>query len=470
MKSSSSTSLDWSLSKADFLNKDIIYGEFKDPRDNQVYKTLEIDGQVWMAENLNYADSAATPALQGNTWCYDDMPEKCALAGRLYTWAVAIDSIALLHDAENPQLCGDNRDCFMPKQVQGICPDGWHLPSKDEWTDLESSFWIERNNDGDAALELRSSIGWASDDFVSRFGNYWSLSGFAAIPVGHYQNGPKEGYSGDGGFVGGTGRSTYFWTSTQGSSANQAYALRLSYGSRAMDYSNEPKKDGNSVRCVKNGTYTTAPSWTLPKELQFNPAIEYGELVDERDGRVYKTVEIGEQTWMAENLNYDGGEGRSYCYGDDSLRCKKGGRLYDMKAAVGCTGDDTSCPRSSGLCPKGWGVPTKDEWETLFEFVGGEGKSDVAPLLRSQRGWMNGSVGTDEFGFSAIAVGYAENYQHRGVDFGMNARFWTSSVERCYAGSQNVCGIYSMMFFSTTGFSFSHKDSNGYFSVRCIKK
>ena len=115
-----------------YMNPEISYGEVVDERDGQVYKTVTIDSLVWMAENLNYADSVSTPSLLGKSWCYNNEPDSCAKYGRFYTWGAAIDSVALANDPENPQQCGNGTYCRELSNLQGLCMEGWHLPSSAE--------------------------------------------------------------------------------------------------------------------------------------------------------------------------------------------------------------------------------------------------------------------------------------------------------------------------------------------------
>ena len=115
-------------------------------------------------------------------------------------------------------------------------------------------------------------------------------------------------------------------------------------------------------------------------------------LTDSRDGKKYKIVKIGSQTWMAENLNYEASG--SKCYDNNSGNCAKYGRLYDWNTA-------------RSVCPSGWHLPSKSEWDMLSNAVGGE---DVAgKKLKAKSGWnsldgTNGN-GTNDYGFSALPGG-----------------------------------------------------------------
>ena len=87
---------------------------------------------------------------------------------------------------------------------------------------------------------------------------------------------------------------------------------------------------------------------------------QYGTISDIRDGKIYKSVKIGTQYWMAENLNYQ--SENSYCYKDDVNNCAKYGRLYEWASAK--TG-----------CPAGWHLPSDVEWNVLTDYVGGKEKA-----------------------------------------------------------------------------------------------
>jgi uncharacterized protein (TIGR02145 family) len=131
------------------------------------------------------------------------------------------------------------------------------------------------------------------------------------------------------------------------------------------------------------------------------------ELVDPRDGRHYQTVWIGEQLWMAENLDFAGRE--RGCYDHDPGNCATYGGLYTWEASL-------------EVCPAGWHLPSRDEWERLSEFLGRE---DAGQKLKASKGDPVPWDGTNETGFSALpaGAGNGEGFQRMG-DW---ALFWSAT-------------------------------------------
>ena len=133
-----------------------------------------------MAENLNYADSAKTPSLKGKSWCFGNDSLKCKVTGRLYTWAVAIDSVKTGCESGYGSIC-EIASVSSATLVQGICPTGWHLPSQSEW----SALFTAVGGFGTAGKVLKSQIGWYSN------GNGKDAFGFCALPAGFRGDGPS---------------------------------------------------------------------------------------------------------------------------------------------------------------------------------------------------------------------------------------------------------------------------------------
>ena len=208
-------------------------------------------------------------------------------------------------------------------------------------------------------------------------------------------------------------------------------------------------------------------------------------MTDERDGKVYRTVQIGDQVWMAENLNFDPGQGGSgddkydwsWCYNNEPKNCDVGGRLYTWAAAMDSVGEWSTngkgCGYGSrwncsptypvrGICPKGWHLPEKVEWGTLFEAVGGSNGAGTA--LKSQCGWYRNCTETDAFGFSVPPAGFRHGYnQYRNFSYdGSYAYFWCSTY---YSNKANVMYL-------TSGSGMARMSDNSMESgnsVRCIK-
>jgi len=234
---------------------------FTDSRDGKVYKTVTIGEQVWMAENLAYLPSVVGPATgsedAGNetvafyyVYGYDGTDVAAAKAtanyqtyGVLYNWKAAMNGAA----------SSDSN----PSGVQGVCPEGWHLPSDAEWTQLKT--YLTNNGyryDGTIggtdvrakiALSLVANTGWESSTYEGAAGNtdypeYRYTSGFTALPGGcRYLHGTFYliGYTGD------------WWSSTQ-SNTNNAWGLSLTYSGSHAYRSGGNKGLGFSVRCLRD--------------------------------------------------------------------------------------------------------------------------------------------------------------------------------------------------------------------------
>jgi len=191
----------------------------------------------------------------------------------------------------------------------------------------------------------------------------------------------------------------------------------------------------------------------------------------------YRTKQIGTQTWMAENLNYD--VTGSKCYGDDPANCAKYGRLYDWATAMALPAscNSTSCsgdikPKHQGICPQGWHIPSNEDWDKLFRYVDGtSGTSSpcssptAGTKLKSKTDWESYSgipAGTDEFGFSALPGG--SGLSDGSFDLVGSSGLWWSSSE----GSSD--GAYSrfMFYFSENAVWYDDYKGNLY-SVRCLQ-
>jgi len=124
-------------------------------------------------------------------------------------------------------------------------------------------------------------------------------------------------------------------------------------------------------------------------------------------GETYKTVVIGKQTWMARNMNYDVPDNDTdVCYDNDPANCAIYGRLYDWATAMALPDscNSNSCaslisPKHQGICPSGWHIPSRDDWDALMDAV------DEDIQLKAREGWSSYDNGTDEFGFSALPGG-----------------------------------------------------------------
>lgn len=182
-------------------------GTFTDPRDGKVYQTVTIGNQEWMAENLAYEPSS------GNYWAYDNNNSNVETYGYLYDWETACD----------------------------VCPDGWHLPTDAEWTELTD--YLGENAGG--KLKATGTIGAGTGLWYDPNTGATNETGFTALPGGIR--------SSNGTFYD-VGLNGNWWSATE-RNANYAFGAwgrGLSYGSSDVYWYYSNKELGFSVRCLRD--------------------------------------------------------------------------------------------------------------------------------------------------------------------------------------------------------------------------
>jgi uncharacterized protein (TIGR02145 family) len=422
----------------------VTYVPLTDGRDGKTYKTVKMpDGKIWLAENLNY-----DTANGKGSWCYENNSSKCDSYGRLYNWGTAMAACPtgwhLPAGREWDILilaAGDART-----EAMGRCGIQEFCVAVINWTN--------------AGNKLKAENGWnypganydsdGTDDY-----------GFSALPGG-------ERFENRGFYH--AGKDGNWWTATERDSGD-VYIQYISYIGKSIDESRRGKGAGASVRCVMGeapvtyaltlaaatgGTVSGVPrkayryiagetvsisaspycgytfvNWTggnvanaaaatttvtvnsnMTVTANFRRSAappDYGALTDGRDGKRYRTLKIGEQTWMAENLNWI--TDKSQCYDDDVSNCKKYGGLYDWETAM-------------TACPAGWHLPEDYEWDILDSRAGPKSVSGKA--LKSTRGWGNSGNGSNDCGFSALPGGV----RYSGgsfIDAGAQGYWWTAN-------------------------------------------
>jgi len=203
---------------------------FTDSRDGNVYQTVTIGNQTWMAENLAYLPSIVGPGTGSYTtpyyyvYGYDGTNVTAAKAtsnyttyGVLYNWPAA--------------MAGTTSSSSNPSGVQGVCPTGWHLPSDAEWTQLTDFLGGESIAGG----KLKATTHWASPNTGAT-----NETGFTALPGG-YRNYVGSFYN--------VGFSGSWWSATE-DGTDSAWYRSMTYSSSFVYRSNDSKELGFSVRCV----------------------------------------------------------------------------------------------------------------------------------------------------------------------------------------------------------------------------
>ncbi len=179
---------------------------------------------------------------------------------------------------------------------------------------------------------------------------------------------------------------------------------------------------------------------------------------DIRDGKIYKTTEIGEQIWMAENLVYESDKGRKV-YEDSSENVNKYGYLYNWESA-------------KKVCPPGYHLPSDEEWEELAVYIDSikgpfkkedDDWNEIGKLLKAKSGWGYKDKGTDNFGFAALPGG-GSNFSDPAKGMGSSGEWWSSTE---YGKTRALTRKLSNASESFVRWSGGYKVYS--YSVRCVK-
>jgi uncharacterized protein (TIGR02145 family) len=213
---------------------EITTGSFTDPRDGNVYQTVIIGSQEWMAENLRYLPAVSGPntgfstnphyfvyGYNGTNVAAAKSTANYSIYGVLYNWPAA--------------LAGDSVSDTNPSGVRGICPEGWHLPSDGEWTQL---------------TDYLGGLGLAGDKLKEAGTAHWNSpnsgatneTGFTALPGGYRLLNNTFYYMGING---------NWWTSSRHSDGN-GWHRTMQYNSSQVIRNSHSEMIGLSVRCVRD--------------------------------------------------------------------------------------------------------------------------------------------------------------------------------------------------------------------------
>ena len=207
----------------------------------------------------------------------------------------------------------------------------------------------------------------------------------------------------------------------------------------------------------------------------------YGFLLDERDCQVYRTVTIGDQTWMAQNLNYASVDGNmdyqkgTFCYNNMEKNCDIYGKLYSWTASADMpstystskfVSEKRNEEKYQGACPAGYHIPQYEEVVTLLTYAGGVGSADNIGKLSSAFLWSDSTI-ADEYGLSLLPGGWFDNTYGRYSSGGYGNRFWlaldtkrTSAYVWGYSTKDREAGYH---------FDLTYNYQRYKFSIRCIK-
>jgi uncharacterized protein (TIGR02145 family) len=201
----------------------------------------------------------------------------------------------------------------------------------------------------------------------------------------------------------------------------------------------------SSTKLIRVVVFSFLGSLVFPYILY---AQQEGTFTDSRDNRVYQISKIGKKTWMVENLKYNAEPG-SWTYNNDTANLSTFGRLYDFSAA-------------SSACPKGWALPTEQEWGALMQVLGGR---DLAGGKLMAMDSTNQKIRKKVDGGKSLStlLGGVRHNDGTFSGIGIWGGFWTSTTTND--------GVKNLLFaHGDKGIGISTNEKNSAFLVRCVKK
>ena len=517
------------------FNPDLTYGTVTDIQGN-TYRTIPINNQVWMAENLKttkYNDNTNIELVEDVTdwinlttpgYCWYDNNEALFknTYGALYNWYVV--------------------------STGKLCPSGWHVPTDEEWTimtnylggenvaggrlkETGTGHWFIPNTGANNETGFTAMPGGLREmphgnfGFLGRFGNYWPgdeghpsyawnrTFNFDLIYVYRSGSDKRDGYSvrcinnvllptvttteisnttpisalsggniiSDGGGI--IERVGIVW-STQENPEIDDSSVNLQYDDNTVFSVSAKYLEPNTHYYIRafaiNGAgigygnqleFTTTSEFT---NIVFNPSLTYGTVLD-IDGNVYKTIKIGEQNWMAENLKttkFNDGTAISlvtgnaewnnlttpaYCWYNSQEATYKNtfGALYNWYTTNG-----------GNLCPTGWHVPTDKEFELLRDNVGSGGSLKETGLLH----WLSPNyAATNASGFTGLPGGHRNDLDPpRNFDGIGSFGTWCSSTWFDNTGYKDYVRMFILKY-EDGAFMYYFLPKNQGFSIRCLQ-